>query len=60
MRRWLLLVAAALLAVAAWFVSSRFERYLALGSSPLLLALDDIRGQLVAGLGLVYQIVHHA
>ncbi|MCX7275466.1 MAG: flagellar type III secretion system protein FlhB [Burkholderiales bacterium] len=49
----MVLLAAALLAVAAWFVSSRFERYLALGSSPLLLALDDIRGQLVAGLGLM-------
>lgn len=49
----LALLAAALVATAAWFVTSHFDQYVALGSSPLLIALEKTRSQLISGTGLL-------
>lgn len=49
----LALLAGALVATAAWFVTSHFDQYVALGSSPLLIALEKTRSQLISGTGLL-------
>jgi flagellar biosynthetic protein FlhB len=49
----LALLAGALVATASWFVMSHFDQYVALGSSPLLIALEKTRSQLISGTGLL-------
>lgn len=49
----LALLAGALVATAGWFVTSRFNQYLGIGASPLLVAIETTRSQLVAGTGLL-------
>ena len=49
----LALLAGALVATAVWFVMSHFDQYVALGSSPLLIALEKTRAQLISGTGLL-------
>lgn len=47
------LLAIALVAIAVWFLVARFDQYVGIGASPLPVALETTRAQLMAGTGML-------
>ncbi|HPU54539.1 MAG TPA: EscU/YscU/HrcU family type III secretion system export apparatus switch protein, partial [Burkholderiaceae bacterium] len=53
----LALLAGALIVTASWFLMTHFDQYVGLGSSPLLVAIETTRAQLISGTGLLVMLL---